>query len=67
MDKIETDCIWVILKKSPQRFSSLWQIAWIKAVFAQNHIFDDVEIILSVKDSTFPFSSFKLVINLRFS
>ena len=28
MDKIETDCIWVILKKrSGRRFSSLWQIA----------------------------------------
>ena len=42
MDKIETDCIWVILKKSARRFSSLWQVA-----FAQNHHVGDVTIILS--------------------
>ena len=56
MDKIETDCIWVILKiiPRPERFSSLWQIAWIKkAVFAHNHLFRDVTIILSVKEFRF--------------
>ena len=43
MDKIKTDCIWVILKKlSARHFSSLWQIAWIKVVVAQNHIVCDV-------------------------
>ena len=65
MDKIETDYVCIILheKRSARRFSSLSQIAWIKVVFAQNHLVCDETINLSVKDSILPFSSFKLVIN----
>ena len=55
MDKIETDCIWVFyrnLEKSRpdvfQGYGKSW-IAWIKDVFAQNHLVCDVTIILSVK------------------
>ena len=51
MDKIETDCIWVILKTVGRCFSSSWQNAWIfKAVFAQNRLVCGVTIILSVKE-----------------
>ena len=49
MDKIKTDCIWVILKnRSARHFSSLWQIAWIKVVLDQNHIVCDVTTMSSV-------------------
>ena len=53
VDKIETDCVWVILKLKVgpgRRFSNLWKIAWIKVVFCQNHLVCDVTIILSVKE-----------------
>ena len=52
MNKIETDRIWVLFKKSPEsrRFASSWQIAWIKIAFAQNHLVCDVMIILPVKE-----------------
>ena len=36
---------WTRLKKvGPGRFSNLWQIAWIKVVFAQNHLVCEVMI-----------------------
>ena len=44
MDKIETGCIQVILKK----VGPLWQIACTKVSFAQNFFFWDVTIILLV-------------------
>ena len=51
LDKIETDCIWIILKKVARHFSSSWQMyIWIKVVFAQNHLVCDVTISLSVKE-----------------
>ena len=49
MDKIETDCIWVFLKKSARGFSSLWKMGWIKVILGQNHLVFDVTIIVSVK------------------
>ena len=39
------------------------EIAWIKAVLAQNRLVDDD---FQNRNSTLPFSSFKLVINYRF-
>ena len=63
MDNIETDCIWVILKTVGPTFSSLWQIACIKVVFAQNHLVCDVRIILSEKKFHITISNFKLVMN----
>ena len=44
MDKIETDCIWVIFKNVKFMANGL------DIVFAQNHLVCDVRIILSVKE-----------------
>ena len=47
MDKIEPDCISGNLEKSRP---DVIQIAWMKVVFAQNHLVCVVTIILSVKE-----------------
>ena len=42
-----------------RQFRSLWQISWIKVVFAQNHLVCDVRIIiLSVKEFHITFFEF---------
>ena len=45
MDKIETYYIWVISveKGRPDVFQVLWQITWIKVIFAQTHLVFDVK------------------------
>ena len=50
MDNIETDCIWIILKKVGSTFFKFMVNCRIKAVFAQNHLVYDVTIISSVKE-----------------
>ena len=50
MDKIETDCIWVILKSRPVVFQVFMANPPHKVVFAPNHLVSDVTIILSVKE-----------------
>ena len=53
-------------KKDRPTFSTLWQIAWIKVFFAQNHVVCDVTIILPVKEFHIVIFEFKLVMNERF-
>ena len=50
MDKIETDSIWVILKNVGALLFKFMEIAWIKVVFPQNHLFCNLMIILSLKE-----------------
>ena len=51
MDKIETDCIWVILKNCwPTFFKFMANHLDKRRFFAQDHLVCDVTILLSVKE-----------------
>ena len=52
MDKIETDCIWVILKKVGPTFFKFMASCLDKGrfFFSQNYLVCDLSIILSVKE-----------------
>ena len=62
MDKIETDCIWLILKSQPALFFlRVWRLAqMMTVVLAQNNLVCDVPIILSVKDFNNTISEFEI-------